>query len=427
MYKDDVISKLTNIISTYGNTELSFSKISTELGIDDAKLVKTYGELVTTGIYNLPDIDELINRIELLEKDNKVESFDNSKVTTFHTINHLIPSINPKYVPFGCYNTILRIVSNNSFLPAYIVGESGGGKSESIRQACAKAKRELVYFNATNETTEEDLIGSFILEDGNMLWKDGPVLVAMRRGAVLLLDEIDQLPSSSMSLQSILQNEPYYIKKTNEIVTPKDGFTIIGTANTKGDGDGGDRFIGANVLNEAFLERFNVIYEHQYPPLNVEMKILQNYSSDNKFCAKLVRWSNLIRKSYYDGSIPRCITTRRLIQILKNVSVLQNEKDAITFALNRFEKHVHEAMLGFFEAMSSEPFNDGLDELAGTAPIISDETKILFNKINNNSRKLLEEDEDNDEFVKSLAKKHLSNSPSKGEILKELQSNSNYI
>ena len=135
----------------------------------------------------------------------------------------------------------------------------------------------------------------------------------------------------------------------------------------------------------------------------------------------------MIRKSYYDGSIPRCLTTRRLIQIVNNVKVLQNEKDAIDFALNRFETHVHDAMIGFYESMSSQPYNDGLDELAGTAPIISDETKILFNKINNNSRKLLEEDEDNDEFVKSLAKKHLSNSPSKDEILKELQSNSNYI
>lgn len=300
----------------------------------------------------------------------------------------------------------------------------------SIQQACAKAKREMVHFNVTNETSEEDLIGSFILDNGNMVWKDGPVLIAMRRGAVLLLDEIDQLNSSCMALQSILQNEPYYIKKTNELVSPSKGFTIVGTANTKGDGDGGDRFIGANVLNEAFLERFNVIYEQQYPPLNVEMKILQNYSSDNKFCAKLVRWSNMIRKSYYDGSIPRCLTTRRLIQIVNNVKVLQNEKDAIDFALNRFETHVHDAMIGFYESMSSQPYNDGLDELAGTAPIISDETKILFNKFNNyNAGKLLDEDkdEDNDEFVKSLAKKHLSNSPSKDEILKELQSNSNYI
>lgn len=431
MNKNVIINNLSTIISTYGNTELSFSKINTELGIEYAKLLKTYGENTSSNIYSLPDLDILIERVNLLNVDDNIiddsNKQENDKITTFHKIDNLIPSINTKYVPFGCYNTILRIVSNESFLPAYITGESGNGKSESIRQACAKAKRELVYFNVTNETSEEDLIGSFILDNGNMVWKDGPVLIAMRRGAVLLLDEIDQLNSSCMALQSILQNEPYYIKKTNELVSPSKGFTIVGTANTKGDGDGGDRFIGANVLNEAFLERFNVIYEQQYPPLNVEMKILQNYSSDNKFCAKLVRWSNMIRKSYYDGSIPRCLTTRRLIQIVNNVKVLQNEKDAIDFALNRFETHVHDAMIGFYESMSSQPYNDGLDELAGTAPIISDETKILFNKINNNSRKLLEEDEDNDEFVKSLAKKHLSNSPSKDEILKELQSNSNYI
>lgn len=418
MNKQTIIETLNNIVVNYGNKEVSFSVINTELGIESAKLLKTYGELVSTGIYNLPPLDELSRRVELLVESvvTPIKAMGN-RITTFNEIKNLIPTVNAKYVPFGCYNTILRIVTGKSFLPAYIVGESGNGKSESIRQACAKSKRELVYFNVTNETTEEDLMGSFILEDGNMVWKDGPVIIAMRRGAVLLLDECDNLSTSAMTLQSVLQNEPYYVKKTNEMVEPQEGFTVVATANTKGDGDGGDRFIGANVLNEAFLERFNIVYTQEYPPLNIEMKILQNYSKDNKLCAKLVRWANVIRKGYYDGSIERCLTTRRLIQIVKNISVLKSDKDGIEYALNRFDEATKKAMMLAYESLSSQPYDDGLDELAGTMADVVDADG-LESAITANSA-----DVDDSEFKNKMQTDYLSNNPDADKIRKELEAN----
>lgn len=234
--------------------------------------------------------------------------------------------------------------------------------TEGVEQACAVAKRELVCCNVTNETTEEDLMGSFILSNGNMIWKDGPVLVAMRRGAVLLIDESDQFGTSCMALQSVLQCKPYYVKKTNEMVYPKKGFTIIATANTKGDGDAGDRFVGANVLNEAFLERFNCVFEQQYPPAKVEMKILSKICDDNVFLVNIVRWASSIRENYRLGTISRCITTRRLVQIVKNFQVFGSQKTAIQYGINRFDADTRDAMLDYYENINSIVYTDGLDE-----------------------------------------------------------------
>lgn len=333
--------------------------------------------------------------------------------TCIDTLNGPVKIISKEH--FGEYDAYdISIPSPHLYADSYGVIHHN---SESIRQACAKSKRELVYFNVTNETTEEDLMGSFILEDGNMVWKDGPVIIAMRRGAVLLLDECDNLSTSAMTLQSVLQNEPYYVKKTNEMVEPQEGFTVVATANTKGDGDGGDRFIGANVLNEAFLERFNIVYTQEYPPLNIEMKILQNYSKDNKLCAKLVRWANVIRKGYYDGSIERCLTTRRLIQIVKNISVLKSDKDGIEYALNRFDEATKKAMMLAYESLSSQPYDDGLDELAGTMADVVDADG-LESAITANSA-----DVDDSEFKNKMQTDYLSNNPDADKIRKELEAN----
>lgn len=231
-----------------------------------------------------------------------------------------------------------------------------------VEQACVNANRELVCFNLTNETTEEDLMGSFIIDNGNMIWKDGPVLVAMRRGAILLLDEIDQATTNVMCLQNILQNKPYYVKKTNEMVFPKTGFTVIATANTKGDGDGSDRFVGANVMNEAFLERFNVVIEQDYPPTHVEAKILKMFCTDDDYVINLVRWAKLIRDNYKVGAIERCITTRRLVQIVKNYNVFKHKNNAIAYALNRFDNSIKEAMIDYYKSMSSiKDWKDNLE------------------------------------------------------------------
>ena len=172
----------------------------------------------------------------------------------------------------------------------------------------------------------------------------------------------DQLGSSCMALQSVLQNKPYYVKKTNEMVYPKEGFTIIATANTKGDGNAGDRFVGANVLNEAFLERFNCVFEQDYPPAKVEMKILSKMCDNNVFLVNIVRWASSIRENYKIGTISRCITTRRLVQIVKNFQVFGSQKTAIQYGINRFDSDTRDAMMDYYENLNSITYNDGLDE-----------------------------------------------------------------
>lgn len=345
---------LDEIIDTFGKTEVNLSSVIETFGSEYQKVLTKYGKRLGNRLYSLEEID-------LTTNEEKVEPEQSKKVTEFFHNEDLVPKVDPLYVEFGCYRPIYNIVKSNNFLPFYITGESGNGKTLGVEQACANAGRELVCCNVTNETSEEDLMGSFILDNGNMIWKDGPVLVAMRRGAVLLLDEIDQATTNIMCLQTVLQNKPYYVKKTNEMVYPKPGFTVVGTANTKGDGDGSDRFAGANVLNEAFLERFNGVFEQEYPGAKIELKILQNISVKNNFLVNLVRWAGMIRENYKNGSIERCITTRRLVQIVKNYEVFNNEQDAIKYAINRFEKGTRDAMIDYYNTLNTTSFNDGLD------------------------------------------------------------------
>ena len=348
------ISLLNEIIRLYGNEHINANTVAREMGSDYQIALMRNGTKVSGNIYSIPNV--------LLEDVVEEKSNYSDKITDFIHNDNLVPSFDPNYVPFGCYNEVLTVIKSNVFLPIYIVGESGNGKTLGVEQACVNANRELVCFNLTNETTEEDLMGSFILNNGNMIWKDGPVLVAMRRGAILLLDEIDQATTNVMCLQNILQNKPYYVKKTNEMVFPKTGFTVIATANTKGDGDGSDRFVGANVMNEAFLERFNVVIEQDYPPTHVEAKILKMFCTDDDYVINLVRWAKLIRDNYKVGAIERCITTRRLVQIVKNYNVFKHKNNAIAYALNRFDNSIKEAMIDYYKSMSSiKDWKDNLE------------------------------------------------------------------
>lgn len=346
---------LDEIAFDYGTENINATTVAKELTSDHQIALLKYGTKIGTNIYKL-DIKEDVPEVKKDPYEN------NKKITNFTQQSDLVPMLDGTYVPFGCYNEVLTIVKSNIFLPIYIVGESGNGKTMGVEQACAAVNRELVCFNLTNETTEEDLIGSFILDNGNMIWKDGPVLVAMRRGAVLLLDEIDQATTNVMCLQNVLQNKPYYVKKTNEMIKPEPGFTIVATANTKGDGDGSDRFVGANVMNEAFLERFNVVIEQDYPPPITEVKILKQHCTDDKFILSLVRWAKLARDNYKIGSIERCITTRRLVQIARNYSVFNNKNKAITYALNRFDDAVKEALFEYYTSITAlTKYDDNLD------------------------------------------------------------------
>ena len=255
----------------------------------------------------------------------------------------LVPSKASGYVPFGHFSDVRMIIKSGKFYPTYVTGLSGNGKTMMIEQICAQEGRELVRANITKETDEDDLIGGFRLIDGKTVWQNGPVIVAMERGAILLLDEVDLGDAKLMCLQPVLEGKPIYLKKVNRVVTPAKGFNILATANTKGKGSDDGRFIGTNVMNEAFLERFSITFEQEYPPLKTEAKILNNVLQasgieDKDFADKLVNWADMIRKAFYDGAVSDIISTRRLVHICEAFSIFGRDREkAIKLCLNRFD------------------------------------------------------------------------------------------
>ena len=265
----------------------------------------------------------------------------------------MIPSQIENYVPFGHFTDLKKILQSGIFFPVFITGLSGNGKTLMVEQICAKLKKELFRVNITIETDEDDLIGSNTLVNGNIMFREGPVLKAMRKGAVLLIDEVDLASNKIMCLQSILEGKGYLIKKTGEYVEPADGFTICATANTKGKGSEDGRFIGTNILNEAFLERFAITLEQSYPPVRTEQKIIKKDFellgvSDDEFAEKLVDWADVIRKSFYEGAVDEVISTRRLVHIAKAFSMFTDKLKSIEVCLARFDDDTKAAFLDLY-------------------------------------------------------------------------------
>lgn len=270
-----------------------------------------------------------------------------------------IPEKNPLYVAFGFHNDLKKIIKSKDFCPIYITGLSGNGKTLSAEQVCAQLGRECIRVNINKRTDEADLIGTYELIDGNTIRREGPVITAMRRGAVLLLDEVDYSTEEILCLNGILEGKPYFDKKTGEVIHPAPGFTVVATANTKGKGCDDGRFIGANVLNEAFLERFAFTWEHDYPDTKVETEIvekaLKSYGiEDSVFATKLVTWASVIRKSFNDGAVDEVISTRRLVHIVKAFNIFRNRKKAIEMCLNRFDTETKTSFLDLYTKIDAE-------------------------------------------------------------------------
>ena len=273
-----------------------------------------------------------------------------------------IPDKDNTYVPFGNYNSLKKIIQSKMFYPAFITGLSGNGKTFSVEQACAALGRELIRVNITIETDEDDLIGGFRLNDGSTVWHNGPVIEALERGAVLLLDEIDLASNKILCLQSILEGKGVFLKKIGRFVKPAAGFTIIATANTKGKGSDDGRFIGTNVLNEAFLERFPITFEQEYPSASIENKILANQGCDKEFADNLVKWASIIRKTFFDGGVDEVITTRRLVHIVQAFNIFNNRLTAITHCVNRFDDDTKQSFLDLYtkvDAGEETEYNEG--------------------------------------------------------------------
>jgi MoxR-like ATPase len=278
-----------------------------------------------------------------------------------------IPSKDPLFVPFGSFTDVGSIIKSNMFYPVFVTGLSGNGKTFMIEQACAKAKREMYRVNITIETDEDDLLGGFRLVNGETVWFDGPVVEAMRKGAVLLLDEVDLASTKIMCLQPVLEGKGVFLKKINEWVECAEGFNIVATANTKGKGDETGNFIGAGVLNEAFLERFPITIEQEYPSNAVEKKILNKVFdklnvSDSEFVEKLVNWADIIRKTYIEGAIDELITTRRLVHISNAYAIFNMDRmKAISMCVNRFDDETKSAMVDLYTKVDSDVIVDTPD------------------------------------------------------------------
>ena len=289
----------------------------------------------------------------------KLEKTYNAPAVVPNIEQNLIPQKDDTFINFGPFNDIKTIIKANLFYPTFITGLSGNGKTFSVEQACAQLGRELIRVNITIETDEDDLIGGFRLVDGNTVWHNGPVIEALERGAVLLLDEIDLASNKILCLQSILEGKGVFLKKIGKFVHPAPGFNVIATANTKGKGSDDGRFIGTNFLNEAFLERFPVTFEQDYPAPSVETKILGRVAStlgvtDTDFCKRLVDWGDIIRKTFYDGGIEEIISTRRLVHILRAYSIFDDKAKSIKVCINRFDDETKQAFLELYDKVDAD-------------------------------------------------------------------------
>ena len=346
----------------------------------EAKMHEMYPDVKTKGVVSRPQLMEVMTQLNtekfplwlmatkagrglyaidgnaaVASKPEVEESFQVDLTNT----DSLIPKKDANFVPFGNYTDLENIIKSKIFYPAYISGPTGNGKSTMIEQICAKHKRPLIRVNLNMMTDEEQLIGTKTLEDGNVSIVEGPVLIAMRNGTTLLLDEIDAGSANTLlCLQPILEGKPYYFKLKNEMIIPKEGFNIFATANTKGKGSDDGRYIGTNVLNEAFLERFAVTFEQDYPNAKIEQKIIENLMTaygceDQEFAETLVKWADAIRRTFADGGVDETITTRRMIHIVRAYAIFKKREKAVELCCNRFDSATKVAFIDLYDKVAS--------------------------------------------------------------------------
>ena len=351
----------------FGKTTLTVAelkKANSKFGCKYAPqwLIKNKDYKVGKSLFKLPVEGDVVKNETPNKETEKILTPVETKKEAAYIVSSLtgniVPKKDPIFVSFGNYPDIKSIVKSNRFYPVFITGLSGNGKTMGVTQACAEAKRELIRVNITIETDEDDLLGGYRLKDGQTVWQNGPVIEAMERGAILLLDEVDLASNKIMCLQPILEGSGVFVKKINKFVKPAQGFNVIATANTKGQGSDDGKFIGTNVLNEAFLERFPVTFEQKYPSVAIEKKILNNTlkasgKSDVKFIDKLTTWADVIRKTYFDGGVDEIISTRRLVHITQAFAIFDNKMKAIQMCTNRFDDDTKNSFVELYTKVDS--------------------------------------------------------------------------
>jgi hypothetical protein len=347
-------------------TKDEICNLAEELGFKRPRFIFNNAEnRVSRGKYRLPELGAPaavaapVDNSTVVDNAAQVVAFKPKAENVIPTEVNYVPVKDPLYVPFGFFSDLKNILNSKMFYPVMVTGLSGNGKTFMVEQACAATKREMIKVSISIETDEDDLIGGNTLVDGNVVFREGPVLTAMRRGAVLLLDEIDRGSNKLLAIQAIAEGKPYINKKTGEIVNPAPGFQIVATANTKGKGSDDGRFIAAQILDEAFLERFPVTVEQEYAPVATEKKILKAVFADlsikdTDFADKLVDWADIIRKTFYEGGVDEIIATRRLVHIAKAYSIFGDKMRAIELCINRFDTETKESFMDLYSKLDAE-------------------------------------------------------------------------
>ena len=383
----EIREKFINAIVALGKPTITTDEIKSICG--DIDIAHPYwftnddDNRVKRGVYKVPN-SSMISQPQTISLQAQVIPMAKSVEKSEHKIQNiqtdldttdLIPKQYKNYVPFGNFDDVYSIVQSMRFFPVFVSGHSGNGKTMSIEQACAKAKRKFVCISMTPETDESDLLGNYVLIDGNMEWRDGPVTTAARQGAVLCIDEIDYGAQNLSSLQRVLEGKPFMLKKKGELIAPAPGFTVFATANTKGKGSDDGRYMFTNVLNEAFLERFRTTMEQEFPPVRTERKIIEKElttvgRADDEFAEKLVTWADVIRKTFMDGGCDEVISTRRLVHIVETFGIFGDKMKAISLCLNRFDDDTKASFLDLYTKVDAGASAEQL-----LAPVIEPEVK----------------------------------------------------
>ena len=357
-------SLVEGLFKHYKKDELTRSEINQYVddnGIKNPSWLKSNTYKIGRGVYRLPvngDISPVVSEPVSTKTETAPETntVNQAAYVVSSLTGNIVPTKDPVFVPWGHFKDIKSIVTSKQFYPIFITGLSGNGKTMNVQQACSSSKRECIRVNITIETDEDDLLGGYRLQDGQTVWQNGPVIEAMERGAILLLDEIDLASNKIMCLQPILEGNGVFIKKINKFVKPAPGFNVIATANTKGQGSEDGKFIGTNILNEAFLERFPITIEQSYPSNKNEIKMLDNVMTqkgltkdiDKKFADNLITWADIIRKTFYEGGVDEIISTRRLVHIVDAYAIFKDKMKSIQMCTNRFDNDTKTSFIDLY-------------------------------------------------------------------------------
>ena len=357
-------SLVEGLFEHYKKDELTRSEINDYVdsnGIKNPSWLKSNTYKIGRGVYRLPvngDISPVVSEPVSTKTETApaTDTVNQAAYVVSSLTGNIVPTKDPVFVPWGHFKDIKSIVTSKQFYPIFITGLSGNGKTMNVQQACAASKRECIRVNITIETDEDDLLGGYRLQDGQTVWQNGPVIEAMERGAILLLDEIDLASNKIMCLQPILEGNGVFIKKINKFVKPAPGFNVIATANTKGQGSEDGKFIGTNILNEAFLERFPITIEQSYPSNKNEIKMLENVMTqkgltkdiDKKFADNLITWADIIRKTFYEGGVDEIISTRRLVHIVDAYAIFKDKMKSIQMCTNRFDNDTKTSFIDLY-------------------------------------------------------------------------------